>query len=116
TAIPNKKDMELHHWLDELSLDEFNLLAEKYLSVIPNDIGVIAPSGKNTPKFSESKIRDWINEIIKEGTKPYVERETPKSLLSDDEKEKLQVNEFIHEKNGITGAQELILDNGVKVV
>lgn len=116
TAIPNKKDMELQHWLDDLSLDEFNMLAEKYLSVIPNDIGVIAPSGKNTSEFSESNIREWINEIIKEGTKPYVERETPKSLLSEVEKEKLQVNEFIHEKNGITGAQELILDNGIKVV
>lgn len=116
SAIPNKKDIKLQHWLRELSLDDFNTLAKKHLSVIPNDIGLIAPSRKNTPVFSESQIRKWINEIVSEGVKPYMEPEVSESLLSETELAKLPANGFTHKRVDMTGVQELILDNGVKVI
>ncbi|MFD2790530.1 hypothetical protein KCTC52924_02949 [Arenibacter antarcticus] len=117
-ALPENKKKYLKQWLIGLSLKDINLYAGKYLSEIPNDIGIIAPTGHRILSISESKIREWIRQaidisLIKDI--PLVEKAI-KPLISDEQVGSLKEVGYAKKNANIIGVNEFLLDNGVKVV
>lgn len=100
--------------LEEFTLDTINSFAKQYLSIMPNDIGIIAPKGNKATTYSESKIRGWIKSAAATPTSSYV---TPKEklLLPPNEIASLKQIECIFEGENQIGIEELIFDNGIRV-
>jgi predicted Zn-dependent peptidase len=117
------------NWLYNVSHIEFNNLIDKLLSDQINDIGIIAPSGVS---YTESEVRKWIDFAFKKKTFPYGPPDSPKQLLTVDERSSLKESEYNNYDAIITipvftnariigkakpnGIIEFILQNGLRVV
>lgn len=115
-ALPPNKQAVLRNWLTNLNKEEFNGFIKKFLEKAPEDIGIIAPADHEALSFTESEVRSWVEDAIKGPVEPYELPRAPSGLLSTEEIERLHEKGYVDNGTGETGARELVLDNGVKVV
>lgn len=111
--LPKNKALILQQWVSGLSLDEFNRLSRKYLSFVPDDIGII---GNTAESYNELDVRRWIDSILAEEIMPYIPQQIPKQLMNEEEISVLKEKGYTEGYKGILGTREFLLDNGVKVV
>lgn len=128
-VLPKNKEVRLYQWLSALSLQEFNALARQILLIAPNDIGIIAPTGKT---YTESQVRGWIDQALLKEVTSYMAPEIPKQLMTVTELSNLKEvgyenidsvapipkleNGHILRRIKPRNVIELVLKNGVKVV
>lgn len=115
-ALLDNKPVGLKKWLSNLSLAEFNELIKELMSDMPEDIGIIAPSGHKALAYKEKEVRGWIKQANTTDTKAYISPKAPIALMNDKELSALKLNGYIDKGKRKSGAHELILDNGIKVV
>src|SRR5690606_38290917 len=85
-------------------------------SDMPEDIGLIVPSGHRALLYTEKEVRSWIKEAFGSPVEPYVMETVPYSLISTDELSLLKEQTYIDKGNEKFGARKFVLDNGVKIV
>lgn len=115
-ALPSHLNRNLSQWLGDLSLSDINAFSEKYVSEIPNDIGIIAPSGQESLSYTQEQFSSYIDQIANADVSAYVVPEIPEYLLSSKEVANLQLNGYTNKGPVKNGVQELVLANGVKVL
>ncbi|MBC9795374.1 M16 family metallopeptidase [Sinomicrobium weinanense] len=115
-ALPENKYKDLRHWLKNLSLKDINTYARQYLLDDTNDIGIIAPTGNKALSYTESEIRGWIKESREIPVAPYVTTTEDKPLLSSEEVSALKKVEYTSKGVNKIGVEEIILNNGVRVI
>lgn len=114
--LPGNKFYALRNWLSGYSLKEFNDFIKKYDFEMPDDIGILVPTGHEALSFSEPQVRNWISSVEKESIPAYSPPIVPETLMTTSEVDKLHENSFKDNGIGESGARELVLENGVKVV
>ncbi len=108
---------ELLDWLNKMNLKNLNLLLNKYMISMPNDIGLVAPEGHQILNYSEYDIRYSLEGIINNDTVPkfsYPNKTT--ALLDRNKLQKLKKSSIISSCIGESGALEIKLENGVKAI
>tara|TARA_R110002020_G_scaffold41194_1_gene121475 strand:- start:28703 stop:31600 length:2898 start_codon:yes stop_codon:yes gene_type:complete len=111
--LPKNKREILRKWCLELSIDEFNSLAGRYIADHPDDIGIIAPKGWS---YSEAEVRAWIDRALAQKVQPYVAPEVPLQLLGSEKISSLKEVGYQAKEGPAAGIMEIVLENGVKVV
>ena len=106
----------LKEWLNETSLTEFNKLIKQFLPRTPDDIGIIAPTGHKVLHYSEKEVRSWINGAFKKQVSPYVPPQVPLEVMALEQRSGLKKKDVVDRQIAGFGAEELSLENGVKVV
>jgi len=114
-ALPNNKSVSIKNWLSEYSRGDFNDFIKSFNLKMPEDIGVIVSSEK-MDSISENVIRSTIENIYLKTPVPYNPPEIPKHLISEDEKSELEIIDNVISGQGASGAKELVLNNGVRIV
>ncbi|WP_239057414.1 M16 family metallopeptidase [Muricauda sp. TY007] len=115
--LPNEKNSFLSEWLTGLSLEEINKEFKNLISEMPEDIGIIAPEGSPILTINESEIRSWVKEAWKAPVQAYLPPEIPNQLMSEQETLSLHSKGTYTDMSAIeTGAMEIVLGNGIKVV
>ncbi len=112
---PSKKEYTKHLW-NNISLEEMNIFISDFLIKAPEDIGIIAPSLQNSLSWDEKEIRSFLEDELKKSVKPYKEPEKLITLMAPNEVESLKEKGYRNAGIGKSGAREIILNNGVKVV
>ena len=115
-TFPSDKFERLKKWLTALSLAEFNSYLHNFLSKMPEDIGVIAPTGHKAFAYTENEFRSWIKEVYQKPVETYKVPVTPDRLMNNEEIAKLREKKYELKKTAIPGAQTVVLNNGLKVV
>lgn len=115
-AIPTKKGPSLDQWLKGLSMENFNMKIKNLFSEMPEDIGIIAPTGHPALSFKENQVRQWIIMANKKPYSPFEIPEVSKDLNSEGDISKLKKKKIISENIGVSGAKEIILENGVRLI
>lgn len=113
-ALPTGKHAEVKRWLAHLTLENFNDFIQDFLAKKPEDIGLIVPAGHKG--FTEKEVRSWIGNTYRKKEVPYNQPEIPKDLMDADEVEKLSIVGYEDHGTGKSGAREVVLKNGVKVI
>src|SRR5690606_10162511 len=80
------------------------------------DIGIIVPTGDKALSYGEQEIRSRIKNAFKKPVQPYALPETPTVLMPVEKTVGLMEKGYIDKGIGESGARELVLDNGIKVV
>lgn len=114
--LPSNKQEYILQWLQSLSLEEFNDSVSELFSDIPLDIGIIAPPGHKMLTCTEKEVRSWVRNAFMFPTEPYTLPIVPSTLLSENKISKLQEKGYIDKGRQKSGATELILDNGARIV
>ncbi len=114
--LPSNKLSSVEQWLRKLSLNDFNDLVTKLFTGMPQDIGIIAPSGNKMLSCTEEKVRSWINTAINTPMGPYIPPTIPSKLINDSRIAKLREKGYTFKGKTDSGASEFILDNGVRIV
>ncbi len=114
--LPSNKLSSVEQWLRKLSLNDFNDLVTKLFTGMPQDIGIIAPSGNKMLSCTEEKVRSWINTAINTPKGPYILPTIPSKLINDSKIAKLREKGYTFKGKTDSGASEFILDNGVRIV
>lgn len=112
-ALPGNNAIDLKKWLSKLSLNEFNAALGRLISDNPDDIGIMAPKGT---KFTENQVRGWIQQALLQSVEPFIRHEVPRELLSVDQKSTLKLRGYKVIGTASSGAEEIVLDNGMKVI
>jgi hypothetical protein len=112
-ALPGNNAIDLKKWLSKLSLKEFNAALGRLISDDPDDIGIVAPKGA---KFTENQVRGWIQQAQSQSVAPFIRQEVPRELLSEDQKSTLKLRGYKVIGTASSGAKEIVLDNGMKVI
>ncbi|MDR5591141.1 M16 family metallopeptidase [Christiangramia sp. SM2212] len=115
-AIPSNKSSYLAQWIESLSRESFNLKLKNLFPEMPEDIGIIAPAGHLALQFKEKQIRQLIAKANKKSYQSYKLVETSKNLSSELNISKLKEKKIISRSIGISGAKEIILENGVRLI
>lgn len=115
-AFPNDKKQYTKKWISNLTIQEFTEFLESVNLSMPEDIGIIAPSGHQVLGFTEGQIRSWIQEIIKDTVESYSSPVIPTELISESKKDSLKIKPFDDLGYVDSGAREIQLNNGVKVI
>ncbi len=115
-AFPDNKLNCVKDWLSSFTIEEFTEFIQSANLEIPEDIGIIAPPGHQALSYKENMIRSWIDESYDEKIEPYPSPAVSQSLMSTYEVEKLQEYGYADNVIGSSGARELLLDNGVKII
>ncbi len=106
----------LKKWVSNLSLSEFNEIIKSTIPQMPEDIGVIAPNGSKALSSTEKEFRSLIRNSFSKKAKSYKSPTVPSSLLTKEEIKKLKIRPYVKQQIGETGALELELTNGVRLV
>lgn len=114
--LPKNKSVSIKNWLSEYSRGDFNDFIKNFNLKMPEDIGVIISSEKLDKKISENIIRSKIIKTYGKTPVPYNPPEMPKKLISREEKSELEINDNVISGYGVSGAKELVLNNGVRIV
>ncbi len=114
-AFPENGDVKLDKWFRDLSLEEFNHLLDVMLRKMPEDIGIIAPSGHYINDLSENEIRQWISEANSTNPEEIELVNIPGQLMTDGTKNSLTPADYEVKGVGESGAREIRLSNGVSV-
>jgi predicted Zn-dependent peptidase len=112
-ALPGNNAIDLKKWLSKLSLKEFNAALGRLISDDPDDIGIVAPKGT---RFTENQVRGWIQQAQSQSVAPFIRQEVPRELLSEDQKSTLKLRGYKVIGTASSGAKEIVLDNGMKVI
>lgn len=112
-ALPAKKNIILQEWLSKLTLEDFNHWCLNNIKSIPDDLGFISPSGET---FSEDTVRSWIHQTMTKEITPYSHPNSPKDLINNNVFSNLRKSPYIYKGITTTGAIEIKLENGLKVV
>lgn len=115
-ALPSNKLHDLREWLDGYTLTEFNDFVRQFLKNNPEDIAIIAPSGSKALSYSEKEVRSWIENEFRHPSEPFTPPKIPSSLLTQEELAKLHEAEYVDNGTGASGAREVVLENGLKIV
>lgn len=115
-AFPENKITILKKWLADLSLAEFNEFINSFDFNMPEDIGIIAPPYHKASSFSQAQVRSWIRAMGRETISAYTPPEIPDALVSVSLRKELHENNFENFGTGVSGARELVLGNGVRVI
>ena len=114
--LPENKLNFMKKWLSSYHLEDFQEFLKGENLELPEDIGILAPSGHTALTFTEKEIRSWINSVREEGIPRYIPIEIPERIISSSEAEKLRGKRYKDNGIGEPGTREFILKNGVKVV
>lgn len=112
-ALPENKSKYLYHWLSELTLKDFNALYKQLIGEIPEDIGIIAPSGTS---YTEKQVRGWIHEAFSDTLLPYVKPIVPKQIMSSEERSALKPKGYTYTGITSSGANTYVLSNGLRII
>jgi predicted Zn-dependent peptidase len=115
-ALPADKLKLLKNWLSNYNRLDFNSFIRKISFDRPESIGVLIPAKFKDLNITENLTRDVLKGSFTDKTKPYTPPKTPERLMSEKEIKKLQPSENIDLGFGESGAKELILENGIKVM
>ncbi|QLE01992.1 insulinase family protein [Galbibacter sp. BG1] len=115
-ALPSDKQENLKEWLSGLSLKSFNDHLFQFLSEMPKDIGIMAPTGHKALSLTENEIRFWIHDAYKGPVEDYKLPDVPKVLMGDEKVADLKEINYTDKGADISGARELLLNNGVRVI
>lgn len=102
--------------LENYSLENFNNYLAKFFDRVPEDILIIAPKGSRALSYSEVEVRTWIKNFMLEPITPYQPPEIISSLMNSKELDLLKSSEYSELGNGKSGAKEIILKNGIKLI
>lgn len=111
----NKKEI-LQQWVQDLSVEDFNKLILQFLPPMPEDIGIIAPSGNAALHYTEEQVRTWIKQSNQQSVNPYQLPENIRVILTPKEVSQLKKRGYIDRGWKKNGTKEILLDNGIKVV
>lgn len=114
-ALPSDKHGYIKNSLLDYEISEFEEFITGINFEMP-DIGVIAPTNHQALSYTEEEIRSWVNEIKEGPIVPYIAPETPNNVMSTSEVKKLQEHRYEDKGIGESGARELLLENGVRVL
>lgn len=115
-ALPNDKRGYMKNWILNYEACEFNEFIKEINLDMPEDIGILAPANHPAIGYTEEEIRSWISEVGEESFSPYVLPEAPTNVMTSSETEKLQKVNYQDMGIGESGAHEILLENGVKVI
>lgn len=104
------------HWLKNMKVKEFNRTIKKLIRELPEDIAVIASEEVSPAYYTESTVRAFLKEGVKENIPRYVLPEKTKQLLTKEQKQALDVGKSTYRKSRIADNEELVLANGISVV
>lgn len=111
-----EENENLHNIWEGISLEEINLFLNKFLNKNPEDIGIVIPSNQSSFMWDEKEIRSFIKEKFKKPLLPYRTPDKKTSIIKDKDIAKLKKLGYKDNGIGESGAREVILKNGVKVV
>lgn len=114
--INPKEKIIIKKWLSELSLADFNELIKNFITPMPEDIGVIAAKGSKALSYTEEEIRALIRNSFNKEMQTYKYPDTPINIMTNEEIRKLKIKPYVIHGIGETGALELELANGVKLI
>lgn len=103
-------------WLSNFTLGDFNQFIREENFSMPEDIGIIASSNHQALYYKENKIRNWIKEIGEEKVTAYSSPTIPKYLMSPAKLNQLKGGKIKDKEIGASGALELKLNNGIKLI
>ncbi|TDN94963.1 putative Zn-dependent peptidase [Salegentibacter sp. 24] len=115
-ALPADKLKLLKTWLSNYNRPDFNSFIRKISFDRPESIGVLIPAKFKDLNITENLTRDVLKGSFSDKTKPYTLPKIPERLMSEKEIKKLQPSEYIDLGFGVSGAKELILENGIKIM
>ncbi|MBO0353534.1 insulinase family protein [Muricauda ruestringensis] len=116
-ALPEDKNTYLRGWFKGLSLTQVNEEIKALIPAIPDDIGIAAYEGNSILSLNQTDIRSWIKDAWNAPVEAYRPPEVPESLMQEKEVLALTKPDYAGKStNQDTGAQELLLNNGIKVV
>lgn len=115
-ALFAEKQKIIHNWVKALSVEEFNALTKQFLSSMPEDIGIIAPSGSKALQYTDHQVRSWVKEANRKRVKPYQLPKMTSELMSSKESNNLKKVGFTDHGWQSNGGRKLILENGIKVI
>lgn len=114
--LPIEKNSFLRDWFSVISLQEINEEIKNLISDMPEDIGIIAPETSAILSMKESDIRSWIKEAWNASVQTYDPPKVPTQLISEQQLLSLQKKDYSDMGIRDTGAREIVLANGIKVV
>lgn len=115
-ALFANKQKILQQWVQSLSVHEFNGLIKQFLVPMPQDIGIIAPTGNKALQYTENQVRSWIEQINQQPVVPYRGTEVTRELLTSKEVAELKKEGYKDLGLKKNDTQKIILENGIKVV
>jgi len=111
-----EENENLHNMWEGISLEEINQFLNKFLNKNPEDIGIVIPSNQSSFMWDEKEIRSFIKEKFKRPVLPYGSPEIKTSIIKDKDIVKLKKIGYKDKGIGESGARDVILKNGIKVV
>lgn len=116
TALFKDKQEILYQWMQALSVDDFNELINQFLSPMPEDIGIITPTGSKALQYTETQVRTWILQSNQQPVSPYRLPKITREVLTSEEVNELKEMEYKDLGWKKNGTKVIVLKNGVKVV
>jgi len=115
-SLPEHKNSKIRSFIKNLSLEEINKFAYDFVSVMPEDIGIILPHDYETELISETFTRNYISKSFSKPVTAYELPETIDYLISPEEKQKLKIGNPISVNDGVLESKEYVLSNGLKLI
>ena len=106
----------IKNWLQAYSLNEFNQFVASINLKMPEDIGMVVPNKHHFLDLEESEIRQKLHQASLRETVPYRVPEIPNRLMSDAEIQCLPKRPYQITHNDLLQTEEVILENGVKLI
>jgi predicted Zn-dependent peptidase len=114
--LPENKNIRIKNWLTNLKMKTFNNKISNMFAEVPDDIGLVAPEGNQALKYTEEQVKNWIKVVLKKNIAPYQPSKIIENLFNQGQLEHLSEKEIKKIKTGVSGAKEIILENGLKIV
>lgn len=102
--------------IKQLTLAEFNHKIQKLAQFEPDDIGVIVAENIDPTFYRKSLVKNWLQKSANEVLSNYKLPDQTKSLLNKKEQDSLTPKAYKFLKPRIENTEELLLENGVRVV
>lgn len=115
TLLSNKEEIR-ENLLKMMTVSQFNREIKSYVGGVPEDIIIVADPEDSIFSISESTIRGWISEIDTHSIKQYKSPKIPTFLLDSVTSNGLNNREYTIEKASIPGANQYVLQNGLRII
>lgn len=115
-GLPQNKIGLLKRMLGKLTLEEISNFSRYYAKKMPEDIGLIIPTGNKAFTYTEVQIKNWIAEANMSKITPYSKPVVPTSLIDSVKVEGLKYCNYKKETADIPGVKKYLLSNGIKLV
>lgn len=110
------KQKTIYTWINNLSPTDFSELLKRFITSMPDDIGMLVPTGSKALKYTEKQVRSWIQEAGQQKVKPYHMPKTTDQLFTVEEINALKKVDYTDKGWQENGTKEIRLKNGVKVI